>query len=178
MPAPKHDLSFNVAQLLREQIGALREYQFSGERLDLDESQVLEGVSGQVRFTRTASGVIADARASGTVAMECTRCLKPTVQPVSVRFFDEFHSRVEVNTGAPLPAPDEEDPFFISELHMLDLGEAIREYALTEMPMQALCTPDCKGLCPHCGVDRNLESCQCGEGEVDERLAALRALLN
>jgi uncharacterized protein len=178
MPATKHDLKFNVAQLLREQIGAQRTHTFSEDHLALDDAQTLRAIEGQVRFTRTASGVIADARAIGIVDMECNRCLKPLEQPIQVRFYDEFHSTVEVNTGSPLPTPDEEDPFLIDELHMVDLGEAIREYALLELPMRPLCKPDCKGLCPHCGIDLNVEQCNCADADVDERMAALRALLN
>jgi uncharacterized protein len=44
--------------------------------------------------------------------------------------------------------------------------------------MRPLCKPDCKGLCPHCGIDLNVEQCNCADADVDERMAALRALLN
>jgi uncharacterized protein len=110
--------------------------------------------------------------------MQCNRCLTLAPQQVEIRFTDEFHSRIEVNTGAPLPKPDEDDPFYISELHMVDLGEALREYALLLLPMQPLCKPDCKGLCPICGVDRNVEQCACEDDAGDERFAALRSLLD
>jgi uncharacterized protein len=178
MSATEHDLKFNVAQLLRELIGAERAYTFSESRLGLDDDLALQDIEGKVRFTRTASGVLTDMVAQGVVHLECTRCLKPVDQLINVRIYDEFHSQIEVSTGAPLPKPDEEDPFFIDELHMIDLGEAIREYALLELPMQSLCKPDCKGLCPQCGIDRNVEQCSCDNEVVDERLAALRALLN
>jgi uncharacterized protein len=90
---------------------------------------------------------------------------------------DEFHSRIDVTTGTPLPQPDEEDPFYLDELHMADVGEMLREYVLLELPMQPLCRPDCRGLCPECGADLNVEQCSCGSTSVDERFAALRALL-
>jgi uncharacterized protein len=173
----KHDLKFNVAQLLREMIGAQRSYSFTEQALTLDETLSLRDITGNVRFMRTASGVIGDAHARGQIEMECTRCLKPALQQIDVQFYDEFHSRIEVNTGAPLPKPDEEDPFFIDEAHMVDLGEAIREYALIELPMRPLCQPDCKGLCPQCGIDRNTEVCDCDTDVVDDRLAALKVLL-
>ncbi|GAB4115910.1 MAG: DUF177 domain-containing protein [Roseiflexaceae bacterium] len=178
MSRAEHDLKFNVAQLLREPIGATRSYTFDEDRITLDETLTLRSIVGKVRFTRTASGVLADLKAKGQVEMECTRCLKPAQQTVEISFYDEFHSRIEVHTGMALPLPNEEDPFYIDELHMLDVGEAIREYALMELPMRPLCKPDCKGLCPQCGVDRNVEQCQCEDGVIDERLAALRALLN
>ncbi len=171
------DLKFNVAQLLREEVGARRSYDFDEQRLDLDETLALRDLRGTVRFTRTASGVLAGVRMRGMVMMECIRCLTETPQPIEVRFDDEFHSKIEVNTGGPLPKPEEDDPFFIEDNHMIDLGEAIREYALLELPMQPLCKPDCKGLCPTCGIDRNTERCTCAEIVGDDRFAALRALL-
>lgn len=173
----KPDLTFNVAQLLREEIGGRRQYTFSEQALPLDDTTLLCDVEGSARFTRTASGVLADVKATGRIETPCSRCLTPTMQTIAVRFRDEFHSRIEVTTGSALPEPPEEDPFYIDELHMVDLGEAIRGYALMEMPMQSLCKPDCKGLCPTCGADRNTSACACQNDETDERFAVLRALL-
>lgn len=174
----KNDLKFNVAQLLREEIGGRREYSFQEDSLDLDESLVLRQLEGTVRFIRTASGVLADVTARGNVEVPCVRCLTPVMQPVEMHFRDEFHSVIEVNTGVALPKPEEEDPFFINENHLVDLGEAIREYALIELPMRQLCRPDCKGLCPICGTDLNEATCNCQREETDERFAALRRLLD
>jgi uncharacterized protein len=174
----KTDLKFNVAQLLREDTGGRRDYSFHEDALPLDETLILQSLGGTVRFTRSASGVLADVAATGAVEMPCDRCLAAVIVAVAVRFRDEFHSKIEVNTGVPLPKPDEEDPFFIDESHLVDLGEAIREYVLIELPMRALCRPDCKGLCPTCGADLNVERCSCPQDEPDERFAALRDLLD
>lgn len=173
-----HDLKFNVAQLLREEIGARRTRPFDERALPLDDSTTLHQINGTVRFTRTASGVLADVDAQGNVETQCARCLTPTSQTLELHFRDEFHSKVEVNTGVSLPAPEEEDPFFIDESHKVDLGEAIREYALMELPMQTFCREDCKGLCPTCGADLNVGPCDCHAEEGDDRFAVLRSLLN
>lgn len=174
----KVDLTFNVAQLLREDTGGRRNYTFHEDVLRLDEALELRQLDGSVKFIRTSSGVLADVTAHGVVELQCSRCLSPVNQPISIRFRDEFHSRVEVHTGVALPQPDEDDPFFISEAHMIDLGEAIREYALLEMPMQVLCSEACKGLCPTCGADLNAGPCECRNDESDERFDALRSLLD
>jgi uncharacterized protein len=171
------DLKFNVAQLLREEVGARREYDFAEAALPLDAEMMLGQVVGHVRFTRTASGVLGDVAAQGVVEMPCMRCLNPSTQVIAVRFRDEFHSKIEVNTGLPLPEPQEEDPFYITENHLVDLEEALREYVLIELPMQPLCRPDCKGICPICGADRNTQECRCQDEETDDRFAALKALL-
>lgn len=174
---PITDLKFNVAQLLREDVGGRRSYEFAEALLPLDEATALRDLRGKVRFTRTASGVLAAVQAHGVVDMECNRCLTRAPQPVAISFEDEFHSTIEVNTGTPLPQPDEEDPFYIDEAHRVDLGEALREYALLALPMHPLCREDCKGLCPICGKDRNVEPCECVESGGDDRFAILRSLL-
>ena len=174
---PMTDLKFNVAQLLREEVGARRNYTFAENALPLDDETILEQLDGKVRFTRTATGVLVDVDAHGVVTTPCIRCLTPSKQQVDLHFRDEFHSKIEVNTGAPLPKPDEEDPFFIDESHLVDLGEALREYALLELPMQPLCKADCKGLCPICGADLNAGDCGCQSEEDDDRFAVLKDLL-
>ena len=40
------------------------------------------------------------------------------------------------------------------------------------------CREDCKGICPHCGADRNEVDCDCEKKQIDPRFAALRALLD
>lgn len=172
------DLRFNVAQLLREEIGGRRNYTFTEAALPLDDTTTLRNVEGSVRFTRTASGVLADAKAAGRIDTQCMRCLESAQVPIHVAFRDEFHSVVEVNTGSTLPKPDEDDPFFITDSHLVDLGEAIRGYALIELPMRPLCREDCKGLCPTCGADLNEGPCDCREDEDDDRFDVLKKLLD
>lgn len=174
---PMTDLKFNVAQLLREDVGARRNYTFAENALPLDDETTLRQLDGKVRFTRTQTGVLVDVDATGIAEMPCIRCLNPSQQRIEIHFRDEFHSKIEVNTGVALPAPPEEDPFYIDESHLVDLGEALREYALLELPMQPLCKPDCKGLCPTCGADLNAGDCGCTTEEEDDRFAVLKNLL-
>lgn len=128
-------IKFNVAQLLREEIGARREYDFTEAELALDETLVLRDITGQVRFTRTATGVYAQVRAQGVVKLTCVRSLEEFDYPVELDFSDQFHSVIDVVSGVSLPKPTEDDPFFLNELHMADIGEAIREYTLLELPL-------------------------------------------
>lgn len=58
----------------------------------------------------------------------------------------------------------------------LDLAPMVREHALLAAPDGPLCRPDCAGLCPHCGVDRNERSCGCAVEVRDDRWSALDAL--
>lgn len=133
------NLKFNVAQLLREEIGARRNYTFQNEQLRLDETLVARQLGGKVQFTRTASGVFVQVRASGLVRMVCVRSLEEFDQPIALDMADEFHSVIDVVSAEPQPEPTEEDPFFLDTFHMADIGEYIREYALLELPLNPVC---------------------------------------
>jgi len=51
----------------------------------------------------------------------------------------------------------------------VDLRDCLHECAVLAFPQAAVCRPDCKGLCPQCGVDRNQSTCDCSEDMVDPR---------
>lgn len=58
----------------------------------------------------------------------------------------------------------------------LDLAPMVGEVIVLDAPASPLCRPDCKGLCPTCGIDRNTESCTCSTEVSDPRWGALDQL--
>ncbi len=172
------DFRFNVSQLLQEPVGAVRRYELDDEQLDLGDGRSVQPIKGKVRLTRTQKGVLADVDVGGDLQVECSRCLTETSEALRFPFSEEYHQTVVVTTGAPLPKPEEPDTFLIDEFHKLDLADAMREYALLSVPMLTLCKEDCKGLCPECGANLNEVDCGHGVEEPDDRLAALKQLLD
>ena len=61
-------------------------------------------------------------------------------------------------------------------LESFDLDDLARTAFILDMDTVFLCSPQCKGLCPGCGVNLNREACRCKK-QVDPRLAALAKLL-
>ena len=55
-----------------------------------------------------------------------------------------------------------EDYVLAHDGRVLDLTEAVREQVLLALPMVLLCRPDCAGICPRCGTNRNAANCSCG----------------
>lgn len=100
---------------------------------------------------------------------ECSRCLKPVNTQLCVDIQEQF-SRL------PFEGEDEETHRFYGD--EIDVSGALRENILLNLPAKPLCFPDCRGLCPHCGIDRNVESCQCSPKSVDPRLAILEKLIS
>lgn len=121
----------------------------------------LKGSPGSVEL----SGV-----ARYALTMPCDRCCKTVTQQRETGFFHVLVKELsdqENDDGEFVLVPDEK----------LDLTDLLTEDVLLDMPSKFLCSPDCKGLCPICGKDRNQGDCGCRADETDPRLAALKALL-
>ena len=58
----------------------------------------------------------------------------------------------------------------------INVGNLAFEEFLLALPVKALCSEDCKGLCPECGHNLNTGPCACSRDQGDPRLAALRNL--
>lgn len=57
-----------------------------------------------------------------------------------------------------------------------DTDPILREQLQLNIPMKPLCRPECKGLCPVCGTDRNEGECSCTDQPKDPRWQALAGL--
>ncbi len=101
-----------------------------------------------------------NARISGQATLECGRCLTVFEQPI------DFFLEEELET-------EEIDPVS----GVVDIAETIRTALIFHEPMQPLCKEECKGLCYHCGADRNQHECKCDQQAIDPRLAGLSRLL-
>ena len=66
--------------------------------------------------------------------------------------------------------------FSLYEGDEVDLSPLIREQVLLALPTRPLCREDCRGLCPHCGLNLNRSSCECRVEIADPRLEAIRSL--
>ena len=165
-------MQINVSQLLQEAIGAGRNYQVA-ETVDS-----VGMVEGEVGLLRTDRGILARSRLSTEVEVNCNRCLSLFRYPLALNIEEEYFPTTDVVSGALLSLPEEASSFTIDEHHVLDLSEAIRQYALLAIPMKSLCREDCAGLCSQCGHNLNLGSCQCPPQAADPRWFQLTKLVN
>jgi uncharacterized protein len=170
-------LEFNVSQLLKAEVGQTRLYAFDAEEpIDLDGSTVSD-VRGRVKFALTNFGVVATGEADGTLHLNCARCLEDFDKPAHVSFTDEYRPTVDIGTGLASSVPQSETAFDISANHTIDLTEALRQHFLLAVDLIPVCRDDCQGLCPTCGVNRNVESCACPPPEEPSPFAVLQGLL-
>ncbi len=95
----------------------------------------------------------------------CDRCLTETEVCVPVHISEEF----EIADDEIL-YDDEEGVACIEENH-LDVDCLVKNEILMNWPSKVLCKEDCKGICPVCGKNRNLEECSCDTFVPDPRMA-------
>jgi uncharacterized protein len=169
---------FNVAGLLRETPGAVREHRLRDHYLTLGADVELAGpIDGEIRLQRTNRGILVGGRVRALLRRTCGRCLEPFVEEVEVSVAEEFLPSVDPDSGTRLAAPDEDEATLpINERHEIELTGVLHDELLLTEPMMPLCQPDCPGLCAGCGRRAEGEH-RHGEEEIDPRMAALARLL-
>jgi uncharacterized protein len=174
-------MRYNVAQLLKGPTGGQRRYHLSEDISTLDDGlEAQSPLVGSVTLIRTSQGILATGRLTTTLRTTCRRCLEMADVDVELELEEEFYPAVRISEAPvdDVPEDDHDEALLIDEHHTLDLREVIRQGLWLAAPMEALCRPDCAGLCPHCGGNRNLGECQCDEVVGDPRWAALQVLLS
>ena len=167
---------FNVSQLLKEPSGASRRFEID-QLLAAEKGTTPERVRGSAYLLRTDKGIWVSAVLESEVTSVCSRCLLEHWQPVLVSIDEEFLPVVDVDTGARLSAPTGEEGSYIDQNHILDLAEPTRQYLLLSTPMKPVCSEDCAGICPGCGVNLNESACLCKDPHRDLRWGALLELV-
>jgi uncharacterized protein len=135
-------------------------------------------VAGRLHLARTNRGLLVDADAAAALALECARCLRDIVFPVTIELETEALPSIDLQTGSRVPlAPEDadEDVILLTDHHELDLEQSIREALLLAEPIAPLCRPDCPGLCVTCGLPLDDGVHDHPDEEIDPRLEALKA---
>ena len=96
----------------------------------------------------------------------------------------DLHSKVDLILVAGSPEPrtgeiqlDASDLGVLRlDSELLDTEPILREQLELNVPMSVLCQPECAGLCPHCGANRNQEPMCCQGQDIDPRWQALKDL--
>ena len=161
-------MQIKVSQLLKETIGAVRDYQVS-EIVDVTGDGGGRKVQGEVRLLRTHRGILVKGELQTEIELTCSRCLSLFHFPVRINFEEEYIPTVDVVSGIPLSSPEESSSFTIDEHHVIDLTEAIRQYALLTLPMKPLCREDCAGLYQESGHNLSQGTCDCPSRVRDPR---------
>jgi uncharacterized protein len=159
-------LRVSVADLRRP--GATRDVEVVATGVGLPAEAVEVPADQPVRvrlhLERLSEGVVARGEISSAWRGLCSRCLQPVGNDVIVHADELFETE-----------PIDGETYRLAS-DVIDLEPLVRDALALELPHAPLCDPDCRGLCPMCGTDRNRGTCDCGTDEPDPRWAALRSL--
>jgi len=95
--------------------------------------------------------------------------LKSTIRRICGRCLSERDEQLTLPFQFFYDATDDDD---------IDALDDIRETVLLDQPMTFLCKPDCLGLCPVCGANRNDKVCRCDGSSQGQPFSALKQIRN
>jgi uncharacterized protein len=127
------------------------------------------GVLVEGRIARIRHGVHLEGTLRGVERETCSRCLELFDRPIDIEVAETFSEDV---------GPNEDAAATVSPLvdRTIDLTDLVSQLLEVDEPMAPVCSPGCRGICPTCGVNRNVATCACIRDEVDPRLAGLARL--
>ena len=126
-----------------------------------------------LRLEAVSEGVLVTGTVCGETAGQCARCLEPVEGTVHV-FLTELFAYPDSETEQ---TTDEEDVHRIVD-EQIDLEQSIIDGVAMELPMSPLCSDDCPGLCPQCGVRLAIADPDHSHEVIDPRWAGLAAKLD
>lgn len=170
------ELTYPLAALLAEPAGSRRDYAIDGIRIDLgDDLELATPIAGRVRFSRTNRGVLITGSVETTLALVCSRCLKPIELSLRASLNEEALPAIDLASGRPLDPSVEPEIVRLTDHHEALLEPIIREAIQLLEPIAPVCRPDCPGLCVVCGERLEDGPHAHDEAVIDPRLEALRA---
>ena len=123
-------------------------------------------VTGHVK--NVADVLVLEGEARSVLDETCDRCM--------TRFSREKVVPLQFLLAETLENEEEDDIVLLANGEV-DVGQLAYTAFILNMDTKHLCSEDCKGLCPGCGVNLNVEPCRCKK-QADPRWAALEQLLN
>jgi len=102
---------------------------------------------------------------AATVQLSCSRCLADYQSRLSrkftLRFSKEIPDDLHRGDDEEVELTAEKIGLIYFEGEEIHLRDAVEEQLVMALPYKPLCKDDCKGLCPKCGADLNVEPCSC-----------------
>ena len=137
----------------------------------------VSGHAELIRENRGAHDVIEDIRLVGSFSTEinapCARCLEPVHNTISEKF-DLLYRPLGIDARSEevsISQAETEIGYYQGEGLLLE--DVLKEQILLALPVKQVCRANCKGLCPQCGKNLNVESCDCVTSMTDPRWSAL-----
>jgi uncharacterized protein len=156
-----------------EERSSLLAYLESLSQIDFDFETPLQS---EVRVWKTGQSVLIKGKVQTNLQLQCVRCLKEFSFPISSTFELTLHPLKETSSTEEKELGEEDMASSFYKGGDIHLSEITCEQIFLEIPYKPLCHEECKGLCPICGKDLNLTSCNCAKEEFVSSFPALQKL--
>jgi len=142
-------------------------------KIDFDFEAPLES---EAQIKKAGRLVFIKGRLQTILRLQCVRCLKEFSSPLATTFELTLHPLKDAPSEEEMELGSEEMELNFFEGGEIRLSEIACEQIFLEIPYQPLCQEKCKGLCPTCGKDLNVSSCECVREELTSGFSALKKL--
>lgn len=131
---------------------------------------VAEPLRLELALTGNGFAILAEGTVKANVQLSCARCLKPFTSSIEAPFHETYYP-----AGSEQVNHEDKYEWVPFKNQVIDLKPEILRSILLMLPMKAVCSQDCRGLCQTCGHNLNNGDCNC-ERELDPRMAVLQDL--
>ena len=146
--------------------------QFTPAELSFNPDNFSQAVNTSVRVDKRGENFYIKIKAETSGSFNCDRCLadidKKLYGDITLIYTEDEHLWGD---GA-----DDDIRLVPRTGDEINLSDDIRDAVLLTIPTKQICSEDCKGLCPRCGINFNEERCSCKSEEIDPRWEALKKL--
>ncbi|MCK5785948.1 MAG: DUF177 domain-containing protein [Candidatus Sabulitectum sp.] len=108
-----------------------------------------------LEIVRTEYEIIVKGFLEADFLVQCARCLAPVIVPVTADINRMYSWNPDMLSDPEVEPVSHND----GTVCILD---PVREAIIFSLPVMPLCTEQCRGLCPSCGINRNIEECEHG----------------
>ncbi len=163
-------------------------------KLDLNENLIINTFDGALEIERdiklekpvnitgsiyaTEDGEYLSANLTYEYVENCARCLTEFSQKIetvlSAKIIEKSNQQIKKEED------DDEETiiYYDSKDSQLQIEDIVSTSILLSLPMKSVCDEECKGLCVKCGVNLNVEQCNCTTQDIDPRLEKLKNLFD
>jgi len=134
-------LKIEVERIKDKEIELEEDIPASSWDMDSFDIKFVDNIHLNCKFIRAGKEIVVDTEVITHRIIICSRCLEEVGQTIRQNFKLSYN----INDCG----------------DYLEVDNDVREEILLGFPMKVLCRQDCKGLCPHCGVNLNYEECKC-----------------
>ena len=156
-----------------EEKESLSAYLKTFSKIDFDFETPLQS---EAKILKVGQAVFIKGKVETSLRLQCVRCLGEFSYPLSSTFELTLHPLKETSLAEEIELVKKEMESSFFEGGELHLSEIACEQIFLEIPYQPLCHEECKGLCPGCGKDLNLLSCECIRDEGSSSFSILKQL--